>query len=309
MYHGDRLAASYLTLYRDGRLQDRVHAAIDLLRNCRLCPRHCGADRLAGEVGVCRTGREARVASFQSHFGEEAPLVGTGGSGTIFFSSCNLLCSFCQNYEISHLMEGDPTDRDELASMMVTLQRRGCHNINLVTPTHVVPQILEALIPAIEKGLTVPLIYNTGGYDAIETLQLLEGIVDIYMPDFKFWDNRWGDRFCQVPDYRDRACAAIREMHRQVGDLIIDPDGIARRGLLVRHLVLPGGIAGTEDVMRFLALEISSATYVNVMAQYHPAGRASGDALINRRISRQDFHMAVTAANKVGLWRLDRNIL
>lgn len=290
-------------------LQDRVHAAIDMLRTCRLCPRYCGADRLAGEVGVCRTGREARVASFQNHFGEEAPLVGTGGSGTIFFSSCNLLCSFCQNYEISHLMEGDLTDRDELVSMMVTLQRRGCHNINLVTPTNVVPQILEALIPAIEKGLTVPLIYNTGGYDAVETLQLLEGIVDIYMPDFKFWDNRWGDWFCQVPDYRERVCAAIREMHRQVGDLIIDPDGIARRGLLVRHLVLPGGIAGTEDVMRFLAVEISSATYVNVMAQYHPAGRASGDALINRRISRQDFQMAVTAAKRAGLWRLDRNIL
>jgi len=206
-------------------------------------------------------------------------------------------------------MEGDLTDRDELVSMMVTLQRRGCHNINLVTPTNVVPQILEALIPAIEKGLTVPLIYNTGGYDAVETLQLLEGIVDIYMPDFKFWDNRWGDWFCQVPDYRERVCAAIREMHRQVGDLIIDPDGIARRGLLVRHLVLPGGIAGTEDVMRFLAVEISSATYVNVMAQYHPAGRASGDALINRRISRQDFQMAVTAAKRAGLWRLDRNIL
>jgi putative pyruvate formate lyase activating enzyme len=245
------------------------------------------------------------VASFQSHFGEESPLVGVGGSGTIFFSSCNLLCSFCQNYEISHLRKGDLADKDELAAMMVALQRRGCHNINLVSPTHVVPQILEALVTAFAMGLTVPLVYNTGGYDTVETLQMLEGVVDIYMPDFKFWDDRWGERFCHVPDYRERACAAIQEMRRQVGDLVIGPDGIARRGLLVRHLVMPDGIAGTEDIMRFLAEEISPATYVNIMAQYHPAGRAMGDPAIARRISRREFDLAVAAARKAGLRRLD----
>ena len=267
--------ASYLKRYRDDELHNCVQGAVKMLHACRLCPRHCGSDRLAGELGVCRTGRKARVASFHSHFGEEAPLVATRGSGTIFFSSCNLLCSFCQNFEISHLMEGDPADKETLAAMMIALQHRGCHNINLVSPTHVVPQILESLVPAIEMGLSVPLVYNTGGYDAVETLRMQEGIVDIYMPDFKFWDDRWAERFCRVPDYREHACAAIREMYRQVGDLVIGPDGIARRGLLVRHLVMPGGIAGTVDVMRFLAQEISPETYVNIMAQYHPAGRAN----------------------------------
>ncbi|MBN1547054.1 MAG: radical SAM protein [Syntrophaceae bacterium] len=297
--------ALYLKSYRKGVLRDRVRDAVERLGSCCLCPRHCGVNRLEDEVGVCRTGRLARVASFQSHFGEEAPLVGIGGSGTIFFSSCNLLCSFCQNYEISHLMEGDRVEKEELAGMMLALQRRGCHNINLVSPTHVVPQILEALIPAIEMGLTVPIVYNTGGYDAVETLRLLEGIVDIYMPDFKFWDNCWGERFCHVSDYRERVCAAIREMHRQVGDFEIGADGIARRGLLVRHLVMPGDIAGTEDVMCFLAQEISIETYVNIMAQYHPAGGAMRDPLISRRITRKEYDLAVQAVRKVGLRRLD----
>jgi len=297
--------SSYLKLHRKGKLHNRVRRALLGLRACRLCPRHCGANRLDGEVGVCRTGREARVASFQSHFGEESPLVGTGGSGTIFFSSCNLLCTFCQNYEISHLMEGDPVDREGLASMMLALQRRGCHNINLVTPTHVVPQIMEALIPAVEMGLTVPIVYNTGGYDSPETLRLLSGIVDIYMPDFKFWNNHWAERFCHVSDYRERACEAIREMHRQVGDLVIGRDGIARHGLLVRHLVMPGGIAGTRGIMGFLVEQISSETYVNIMAQYHPAGKAAGDSMIGRRITREEYDEALQAAVEAGLRRLD----
>lgn len=295
----------YKSFYWNGGLQERTFQAIEVLRACRLCPRSCGANRLQGETGICRTGRKIRVASFQSHFGEESPLVGTGGSGTIFFSSCNLLCSFCQNYEISHLMEGEPTDKDELASMMVTLQRRGCHNINLVTPTHVVPQILEALISAVENGLDIPLVYNTGGYDSVEILRLLDGVVDIYMPDFKFWDNRWAERFCHVSDYRERVIAAIQEMHRQVGDLVIDQDGIARRGLLVRHLVMPEGIAGTREIMHFLAKEISPDTYINVMAQYHPAGRALRDPLISRCVTREEVAMAASAAGEAGLWRID----
>lgn len=258
----ERFESSYLKRYRAGDLRERGLRAVELLRSCCLCPRHCGTNRLAGEVGFCRMGNEVRVAGFQAHFGEESPLVGTGGSGTIFFSSCNLRCSFCQNYEISHLMEGDLADKHELASMMVALQRRGCHNINLVSPTHVVPQILEALIPAIEKGLTIPIVYNTGGYDSVDTLQLLEGIVDIYMPDFKFWDEYWAERLCHVSDYREQTCEAIREMHRQVGDLVIGEDGVARRGILVLHLVMPGGVAGTEEVMNFLAGEISPNTYV-----------------------------------------------
>ena len=296
---------SYVNLYQAKVLEIRALRALEALSACRLCPRHCGANRLSEDVGVCRVGRQARVSSFHSHFGEESPLVGTGGSGTIFFSSCNLLCIFCQNYEVSHLMEGDPVDKHELADMMMSLQRRGCHNVNLVSPTHMVPQILEALIPAVEQGLNIPLVYNSGGYDEVETLRMLDGVIDLYMPDFKFWDNRWAERFCHVTDYRERVCAAIREMHRQVGDLVIDQDGIARRGLLVRHLVMPGGMAGTGDIMRFLAEEISPRTYVNIMAQYHPAGKAMTDPLIDRRISRKEFGLAVDAARHSGLRRLD----
>ncbi len=286
-------------------LQKRAEAFVEALRACRLCPRRCGVNRLAGECGLCRTGRAARVASFQSHFGEEFPLVGSGGSGTIFFSFCNLLCSFCQNYEISHRMEGALVDKEELASIMLSLQERGCHNINLVSPTHVVPQIVEALIPAVEQGLRVPIVYNTGSYDSLDTLRHLSGVVDIYMPDFKFWDNDLGERFCRVSDYRQCAARAIREMHRQVGDLDIGPDGLARRGLLVRHLVMPGGIAGTAEIMHFLAEQISTDTYVNIMAQYHPAGEAMKDPPLNRWITRDEFAMAIASAVQAGLRRLD----
>jgi putative pyruvate formate lyase activating enzyme len=248
------------------------------------------------------------VSSFGAHYGEESPLVGSHGSGTVFFSSCNLLCTFCQNYDISHLREGEEVGPEQLAGVMIRLARGGCHNINFVTPSHVVPQILEALLPAVEAGLNVPLVYNTGGYDSVETLKLLDGIVDIYMPDFKFWENRWAQRFCRVDDYRERAVEALREMHRQTGDLAFDGAGVAARGILVRHLVMPGDAAGTSGVMRFLASEISCHTYVNVMDQYRPCGKAGRDAAVNRRITWEEYDTALEQARAAGLYRLDDRI-
>lgn len=299
---------SYLKLHRDGVLKERAREAVERLRECRLCPRECGVNRLEGEQGFCQTGRRAMVSSAGPHFGEESPLVGTHGSGTVFFSGCNLLCSFCQNCDISHLREGSEVEPDRLAGAMLQLVRGGCHNINLVTPSHVVPQILEALVQAVGGGLHVPLVYNTGGYDSVETLRLLDGIVDIYMPDFKFWDNAWAERLCCAGDYRERAMEALREMHRQVGDLEIDGTGVAVRGLLVRHLVMPGGAAGTEGVMRFLATEISRDTYVNVMDQYRPCWEAQKTPAINRRISREEYEQALEAARTAGLHRLDNRV-
>lgn len=296
---------SYLKLYREGVLQKRVREAVERLRECRLCPRECGVNRLEGEQGFCQTGHRARVSSAGSHFGEESPLVGSHGSGTVFFSSCNLLCSFCQNYDISHLREGTDVEPGTLAGAMLQLARGGCHNINFVTPSHVVPQILEALVPAVEAGLDVPLVYNTGGYDSVETLKLLDGVVDIYMPDFKFWDNDWAERLCWAGDYRERAMEALREMHRQVGNLEIDKAGVAVRGLLVRHLVMPGGVAGTEGIMRFLATEISRDTYVNVMDQYRPCWEAQKTPAINRRITGEEYEQALETARQAGLHRLD----
>jgi len=296
---------SYIKLEREGRLSERIERGVALMESCRICPRACGVNRLEGEKGFCKTGRKARVASYNAHFGEETPLVGRYGSGTIFMSSCNLLCSFCQNFEISHQREGVDVTPEQLAAMMVDLDKRGCHNINFVTPTHMVPQILEALPFAIEEGLRIPLVYNSGGYDLKETLAILDGIFDIYMPDFKFWEAEWADKFCQAPDYGEVAVAAIREMHRQVGDLVLDENGVATRGLLVRHLVMPNNTAGTEPIMAFLADEISPDTYVNVMDQYRPCGHAHKDALINRRLTAHEFREAIDAARHAGLKRLD----
>lgn len=301
-----RNESSYLKLYREGQLLSRVRQALDLLQDCRLCPRECHVDRISGELGFCRTGARASVASFHPHFGEEAPLVGSAGSGTIFFSSCNLFCSFCQNFEISHLGEGKEADPYDLAAMMLHLMKRGCHNINFVTPSHVIPQILQALVIAVEQGLNIPLVYNSGGYDRAETLKILDGIFDIYMPDFKFWEETWATRFCRASDYRVQATAAIREMHRQVGDLVMDEAGIAVRGLLVRHLVMPHGIANTTGIMTFLTETISPDTYVNVMAQYHPCGTAISDPMINRRITPEEYATAVRDAIAAGIHRLDR---
>ena len=282
--------------------------ALSLLKQCRMCPRNCGVDRTGSQQGVCRTLRYAKVASFGPHFGEEAPLVGRSGSGTIFFTHCNLACSFCQNYDISHLGHGTEVGPHDIASMMLALAELGCHNINLVTPTHVVPQILEALPEAIEGGLDIPLVYNTGAYDTVATLNILENIFDIYMPDFKFWDEDYAEQFCHALDYPEAARAAIKEMHRQVGDLVIHEDGIARRGLLLRHLVMPGDNAGTSDVMHFLAEEISRNTYVNLMDQYHPCYHAAGDPAINRRIMRDEYADALQAAADAGIHRLDKPV-
>lgn len=296
---------AYIRLHREGRLRERARQAAELLKDCCLCPRRCRVNRRSGNTGVCRTGAKARVAACHAHFGEEAPLVGHSGSGTIFFSSCSLLCSFCQNFEISHLGEGEETEASRLAAMMTRLMRQGCHNVNFVTPTHVVPQILQALCLAADQGLNIPLVYNCGGYEETETLKILDGVIDIYMPDFKFWDNAWSERFCRARDYRERAMAAVLEMHRQVGDLILDESGTAVRGLLVRHLVMPNGIAGTEAVLSFIAGTISADTYVNVMDQYRPCGNATGDPFINRRITAAEFAAAIRAAGRAGLRRLD----
>jgi putative pyruvate formate lyase activating enzyme len=295
----------YVALARSGELKERAARAVARMADCELCPRRCKVDRLQGELGFCRTGRKARVASYSPHFGEESPLVGTRGSGTVFMSSCNLLCSFCQNREISHGTEGLEAEPDQLAQVMLLLAEQGCHNINVVTPSHVVPQILEALVIAAERGLSLPLVYNSGGYDEVGTLRLLDGVVDVYMPDFKLWDGAWADRCCGAPDYPEKARAAVREMHGQVGDLEIGPDGLARRGLLVRHLVMPGGIAGTRRVAEFLAGEISPDTYVNVMDQYRPVGEACGDETIGRRLTAAEFREATAAAREAGLHRLD----
>ena len=297
---------SYLQLHKKGQLSKRVEEATSLLKECCLCPRQCAVDRLSNEKGFCKTGRRAKVASYNAHFGEEAPLVGKSGSGTIFFSFCNLRCSFCQNYEISHLGEGVEMEAKDLATIMIKLARSGCHNINLVTPTHVVPQILEALLLAVENGLNIPIVYNSSGYERVETLKLLSGIIDIYMPDFKFWDQKWADRYCHAPNYREMAVGALKEMHDQVGDLEINKNGIAERGLLVRHLVMPHGIASTKDVMEFLSHEISTNTYVNVMDQYRPCGTAYQDEYINHRILAKDYAMALEWAKNAGLKRLDQ---
>lgn len=299
-------APAYLSSHASGKLREKIAAAREMLRACRLCPRKCGVDRSSGELGFCNTGQKAVVASYNPHFGEEDPLVGAGGSGTVFFSHCNLRCRFCQNYDISHEGCGRPLSDDQLAAAMIRLQEAGCHNINLVTPSHVVPQILSALDRAVAMGLSIPLVYNTGGYDRVETLQLLADVIDVYMPDFKIWDTETARKICEAPDYPQKARAALLEMHRQVGDLIIDTDGIARRGLLVRHLVLPGGLAGTREIMRFIAEAISPNTYVNIMPQYRPCGRAHEIAELSRPLAPDEFAAALQTAQTEGIHRLDR---
>lgn len=297
---------SYLGAYRSGRLGEVIRRGLRWLTKCTLCPRLCQVNRMDGQKGYCRTERLAVVASYGPHFGEETPLVGKGGSGTIFFSNCNLYCIFCQNYEISHGGEGAVASAQELADVMVYLQKGGCQNINFVSPSHVIPQILEALPPAIEKGLDIPLVFNSGGYDRAPALRLLDGIVDIYMPDFKFWDPEVAGNLCMAPDYPKRARESLREMHRQVGDLRLSASGIAERGLLVRHLVLPNGLAGSASILRFIAEEISRSTYVNVMDQYRPCGDVAGRPEMQRRITSTEFEEALRAAAAAGITRLDQ---
>ncbi len=298
---------AYMALYRSGELQRRAEKALEGLAHCRVCPRDCGVDRLADRTAACKTGRYARVSSYFPHFGEEDCLRGWSGSGTIFFAWCNLRCVFCQNFDISQEGEGVETPPERLAQMMLSLQEEGCHNINFVTPEHVVPQVLEALVIAVERGLRLPIVYNTSAYDSMESLQLLDGVVDIYMPDFKFWDPRRSLRYLKAKDYPEAARRALKEMHRQVGVLKFDEHGLAKRGVLVRHLVMPGFLDETRAILRFLAEELSPDTYVNIMAQYYPAGKVSAAKYpeINRRITESEYLEAIRIAHEVGLWRLD----
>ena len=298
---------AYLRLYESGELTARVDRGLELLADCTVCPRDCHVNRLQDKYAVCKTGRYAVVSSHFAHMGEENCLRGWNGSGTIFFSWCNLRCVFCQNYDISWQGGGRATPPDQLARMMLSLQERGCHNINFVTPEHVAPQILEALPQAIEGGLRLPLVYNTSGYDSLDSIELMDGIVDIYMPDFKFWDPEMARHYVKAPNYPEAARGAIRAMHRQVGDLVLDENGLALRGVLLRHLVMPGGIAGTKEIMEWVARELGPDTYVNVMAQYYPAGKVSGKDYveINRAPRLDEYQEAVSAARAAGLRRLD----
>lgn len=298
--------AAYREMLTSGDLMERVRLSRSILKECTLCPHLCRIDRLGGKTGKCRTAAQAIVSSFGPHFGEESPLVGTRGSGTIFFANCNLGCVFCQNCDISQLGRGETVCASDLARMMLSLQERGCHNINLVTPTHVLPQWLEALDIAARSGLNIPIVYNCGGYESLDTLKLLDGIVDIYMPDMKYSDGSNSNKFSGVEDYPGVNRAVVKEMHRQVGDLQLDGRGIAKRGLLIRHLVLPNDIAGTEGVVRFIAEEISRDTYVNIMDQYRPSHRAMEFTELSRPLQQSEFVEAIRLARRFGLVRLDK---
>jgi putative pyruvate formate lyase activating enzyme len=312
----DPFEPAYLSLATD-ELPSRVEAGLRELEECCACPRDCHVNRMAGETKICNTGRYARVGSAFPHFGEEDCLRGWAGSGTIFFSLCNLRCVFCQNWDISQRSVGRELRGEEIADIMLDLQDRGCHNINFVTPEHVVPQVLEAIAAAVPRGLAVPIVYNTSGYDSVQSLKLLDGMVDIYMPDFKFWSRETSKRLAKAPDYPERAREAIREMHRQVGPLQFAPTGLARRGVLVRHLVMPGQIVEAAAIFRWLAEELSPDTYVNIMGQYRPeyevgqVARNGGAkyAEIDRRPARDELAQARQAAREAGLWRFDERWL
>ncbi len=299
----NKFEPAYLLLPH-GVLSGKIREAEEILKECTLCPRTCKVDRISGQKGFCRTGDKPFISSWGPHFGEERPLVGRFGSGTIFLGNCNLGCIFCQNYTISHLGEGSEISFEKLADIMLSLQHQGCHNINLVTPTHQMPMILRSLQIASEKGLNIPIVYNCGGYESFHSIKLLDGIVDIYMPDFKYSDPEMAFRYSKAKDYPEAAMAAIKEMHKQVGDLLIDNRGIAQRGLLLRHLVLPEGIAGTAGVVKFTAEEISKNTYVNIMDQYYPCFKAFGNPPLNRRITEKEYGEAIRMAMEAGLTRI-----
>ncbi len=296
----------YIQTWETGLLQEKIRQAAEVLQSCTLCPRKCRVNRKTGEKGICRTTDQAFVYGYHAHFGEEAPLVGRYGSGTIFFTHCNLKCNFCQNFEISHKGAGKQVSDMQLADMMLKLQNEGCHNINFVTPSHVVAQILPAVQLAAERGLKLPLVYNSSAYDAVETLRILDGVIDIYMPDFKFWDPRTSDITCGAPDYPDVARKAILEMHRQVGDLVMDASGPAKRGLLIRHLVMPDGLTETGEIIKFIATKISANTYVNVMPQYHPSGDIGSIKSLRRQITPKEHAKALQYALEAGLTRIDQ---
>jgi len=294
---------SYLSLLETGELERGAALLWSKLEDCTICPRECEVNRDAGKIGVCRTTAQVKVSSYGPHFGEEPELVGSRGSGTIFFTNCNLWCLFCQNYTISHLKEGEIVSIPRLAGAMLYLQSIGCHNINLVTPTHVVPQIVQAVAFAARNGLRLPLVYNCGGYESVETLKLLEGIIDIYMPDIKYSSDEYARKFSGVKDYWEKVRPAVKEMHGQVGDLIVDDRGVAVQGLLIRHLVLPNRIAGSEEVLRFIAKDISVNSYVNIMGQYHPCFKAFDLAKLNRGITRKEHEEVLHLARSYGLHR------
>ncbi|HHH40848.1 MAG TPA: radical SAM protein [Chloroflexi bacterium] len=296
---------SYRKLLRSGELARRVEEAYERMRDCDLCGWECHIDRYQ-RTGACKTGVRAVVSSYGPHFGEEDPLRGWRGSGTIFFAWCNLRCQFCQNYDISQHGIGREVEPEEIAAMMLDLQERGCHNINLVSPSHVVAPILAATLIAAEAGLRIPLVYNTGGYDSMAALRLLDGVVDIYMPDMKYADARIAKKYSKIPNYPQVNQAAVKEMHRQVGDLVLDEHGIAVRGLLVRHLVLPNGLAGTGEIARFLAQEVSPNTYINLMGQYYPTFKAANYPEINRRPTAEEMAEARRLAEEAGLHRFDQ---
>lgn len=290
-------------LYESSELDERIGRLYKVLESCELCPRKCGVNRLDGEKGVCKSGKELTVSSYNPHYGEEAPLVGVGGSGTIFLTNCNLLCVYCQNYDVSHLGYGSEVSLGAGARMMIELQNRGCHNINFVTPTHFAPQLAKATKLAIERGLKLPIVWNCSGYENVKIIKLLDGVVDIYMPDIKYSQNKSAKKYSNAPDYFDRCKEAVMEMHRQVGDLKLDERGIAFRGLLIRHLVLPHNLSGSEKVLKFIAEEISTDSYVNVMSQYRPAGRAKQYEELNRKPTNEEFNRIITVAWGLGLTR------
>ena len=300
---------AYLSLSHD-QLRAGVAEAVAALADCRLCPRDCGVNRLADAWSACKTGRQAIVSSWFPHFGEEDCLRGWNGSGTIFFGHCNLRCVFCQNYDISQDIKprAEPgSSAAEIAAMMLALQRRGCHNINFVTPEHVVAQILEALAEAIDLGLQLPLVYNTSAYDSRHSIELMKGVVDIYMPDFKYWSSDAAGRYLKASDYPEAARATIKAMHEQVGPLVVDDEGLAQRGVLIRHLVMPGALDETRAILEWIARELGPDTYVNLMDQYSPAGKVNGEkyAEINRRLTSAEFRDAQRIAADLGLRRLD----
>jgi putative pyruvate formate lyase activating enzyme len=298
---------AYLRSHETGALKEKINEALECLRSCTLCPRNCAVDRRE-KYAVCKVGRYARVSSFFPHFGEEDVLRGWHGSGTIFFGWCNLRCVFCQNYETSQKGDGNEVTAQELAGMMIELQKRGCHNINFVTPEHVMPQILEALPHAVDRGLRLPLVYNTSAYDNLHSIRLMDEVVDIYMPDFKLWERERCRKYLLAPDYPESARATVRAMHEQVGALKVDEEGLALRGVLVRHLVMPGMLDDSAEIFKYLGSTVSRDTYVNIMDQYFPAWKARGEQKyqeIGRRISRRELNDAFASAAAAGLWRLD----
>ncbi len=294
---------SYLKLYETGELRERVERAREMSRRCVLCPRACLANRLEGEVGECGVGRFALLSSYGPHFGEEDVLRGWRGSGTVFFAGCNMRCVYCQNYEISQLRFGREVGPEGLAQVFLEVQAMGCHNLNLVTPSHVVWQILEALLIAVERGFRLPIVYNTSSYDSLQSLRLLDGVVDIYMPDLKYSDSRTALKYSGVKGYWEVARKAVKEMYRQVGDLVLDENGLAKRGVLIRHLVLPNDVAGSKRVMEFIAKELSKDAWVNVMAQYYPTYRAWEYPEIARRITLKEYYEVVEYARSLGIHR------